>query len=66
MPIAATKTAHRSAKSAFGCRRAPLLRHADPHALGIRCFVNDELRHLVTLWDQMAELSQAMTLEPAT
>ena len=43
----------------------------DPHALGIRCFVNGELRqnsntrHLVfNLWDQIAELSQAMTLEP--
>jgi 2-keto-4-pentenoate hydratase/2-oxohepta-3-ene-1,7-dioic acid hydratase in catechol pathway len=43
----------------------------DPHALGIRCFVNSELRqnsntrHFVfTLWDQIAELSQAMTLEP--
>jgi 2-keto-4-pentenoate hydratase/2-oxohepta-3-ene-1,7-dioic acid hydratase in catechol pathway len=43
----------------------------DPHALGIRCFVNGELRqssstrHLVfDLWDQIAHLSQAMTLEP--
>jgi ureidoglycolate lyase len=44
---------------------------ADPHALGIRCFVNGELRqnsntrHFVfNIWDQIAELSQAMTLEP--
>lgn len=44
---------------------------SDPHALDIRCFVNGELRqnsntrHLVfNLWDQIAELSQAMTLEP--
>jgi ureidoglycolate lyase len=43
----------------------------DPHALDIRCFVNGELRqnsntrHLVfDLWDQIAHLSQAMTLEP--
>ena len=43
----------------------------DPHALDIRCFVNGELRqnsntrHLVfNLWDQIAELSAAMTLEP--
>ena len=43
----------------------------DPHALGIRCFVNGELRqnsntrHFVfNIWDQIAELSQAMTLEP--
>jgi 2-keto-4-pentenoate hydratase/2-oxohepta-3-ene-1,7-dioic acid hydratase in catechol pathway len=43
----------------------------DPHDLGIRCFVNGELRqnsntrHLVfDLWDQIAHLSQAMTLEP--
>jgi ureidoglycolate lyase len=43
----------------------------DPHALGIRCFVNGErrqnsnTRHLVfDLWDQIAHLSQAMTLEP--
>ena len=43
----------------------------DPHALDIRCFVNGELRqnsntrHLVfNLWDQIAHLSQAMTLEP--
>lgn len=43
----------------------------DPHALGLRCFVNDEKRqdsntqHLVfNLWDQIEHLSQAMTLEP--
>ena len=43
----------------------------DPHTLGVRCFVNRELRqnsntrHFVfTLWDQIAELSKAMTLEP--
>jgi 2-keto-4-pentenoate hydratase/2-oxohepta-3-ene-1,7-dioic acid hydratase in catechol pathway len=43
----------------------------DPHALGIRCYVNGEIRqnsntrHLVfDLWDQIAELSAAMTLEP--
>lgn len=44
---------------------------ADPHALGLRCFVNDEkrqdsnTRHLVfNIWDQIEHLSQAMTLEP--
>lgn len=44
---------------------------ADPHALGLRCFVNGEKRqdsntkHLVfNLWDQIEHLSQAMTLEP--
>ncbi len=44
---------------------------ADPHALGIRAFVNGEprqdsnTRHLVfDVWDQVAHLSQAMTLEP--
>ena len=44
---------------------------ADPHALGIRCLVNDEVRqdsntrHLVfNVWDQIEHLSQAMTLEP--
>jgi len=44
---------------------------ADPHALSIRCLVNGEVRqdsntrHLVfDLWDQIAHLSQAMTLEP--
>lgn len=43
----------------------------DPHRLDIRCFVNGELRqssntrHLVfNLWEQVAHLSQAMTLEP--
>ncbi|MBS0473231.1 MAG: fumarylacetoacetate hydrolase family protein [Proteobacteria bacterium] len=44
---------------------------ADPHALGLRCFVNGEkrqdsnTRHLVfDIWDQIEHLSQAMTLEP--
>jgi ureidoglycolate lyase len=43
----------------------------DPHALGIRCFVNSEMRqnsnteHLVfNVWDQIAHVSQAMTLLP--
>lgn len=43
----------------------------DPHRLGIRCFVNGELlqnsntRHLVfNVYDQIAHLSKAMTLEP--
>ena len=43
----------------------------DPHVLGLRSFVNGELRqnsntrHLVfNVWQQIAELSQAMTLEP--
>jgi 2-keto-4-pentenoate hydratase/2-oxohepta-3-ene-1,7-dioic acid hydratase in catechol pathway len=43
----------------------------DPHALAIRCEVNGEVRqtsntrHLVfNVWDQIEELSQAMTLEP--
>jgi 2-keto-4-pentenoate hydratase/2-oxohepta-3-ene-1,7-dioic acid hydratase in catechol pathway len=43
----------------------------DPHALSIRCLVNGEVRqesntrHLVfKLWDQIEQLSQAMTLEP--
>ena len=43
----------------------------DPHVLSIRCFVNGQLRqnsntrHLVfDIWDQVAELSQAMTLKP--
>jgi 2-keto-4-pentenoate hydratase/2-oxohepta-3-ene-1,7-dioic acid hydratase in catechol pathway len=43
----------------------------DPHALGIRCLVNGELRqnsntrHLVfNVFDQIALLSEAMTLEP--
>jgi ureidoglycolate lyase len=44
---------------------------ADPHALAIRCLVNGEVRqdsntqHLVfNVWDQIAHLSDAMTLEP--
>ena len=43
----------------------------DPHVLDIRCFVNGELRqnsntkHLVfNVYDQIAQLSQAKTLEP--
>ncbi len=43
----------------------------DPHTLGIRGIVNGEVRqdsntrHLVfNVWDQLAELSQVMTLEP--
>lgn len=43
----------------------------DPHALGLRCFVNGEKRqdsstsHLVfNIWEQIEHLSQAMTLEP--
>jgi ureidoglycolate lyase len=43
----------------------------DPHVLGLRSYVNGELRqnsntrHLVfNIWQQIAELSQAMTLEP--
>ncbi|UVO53764.1 fumarylacetoacetate hydrolase family protein [Sphingomonas sp. SUN039] len=43
----------------------------DPHALNIRAWVGDELRqnsntrHLVfDIWDQIAHLSHAMTLEP--
>lgn len=43
----------------------------DPHALGIRCLVNGELRqnsntrHLIfNVFDQIAHLSQALTLEP--
>jgi ureidoglycolate lyase len=43
----------------------------DPHGLGVRSFVNGELRqnsntrHLIfNIWQQIAELSQAMTLEP--
>jgi ureidoglycolate lyase len=42
----------------------------DPHRFGIKAFVNDEVRqdsntsHLVfNVWDQVSELSQAMTLE---
>ena len=44
---------------------------ADPHALGLGCFVNGEKRqdsntkHLVfNIWAQIEHLSQAMTLEP--
>jgi len=44
---------------------------SDPHALGLRCFVNGQKRqdsntkHLVfNIWDQIEHLSQAMTLEP--
>lgn len=44
---------------------------ADPHALGLRCFVNGAKRqdsnskHLVfNIWEQIEHLSQAMTLEP--
>lgn len=43
----------------------------DPHNLGIRCFVNDEMRQesntknlVFDLWEQIEHLSQAMTLEP--
>ena len=43
----------------------------DPHNLGVRCFVNGEKRqdsntkHLVfNVYDQVEELSKAMTLEP--
>lgn len=43
----------------------------DPHSLGVRCFVNGEKRQdsntknfVFDLWDQIAYLSQAMTLEP--
>lgn len=43
----------------------------DPHGLAIKCFVNGELRqnsntkHLVfNVWDQVEELSKAMTLKP--
>jgi len=44
---------------------------ANPHGLGLRCFVNGEKRqdsstkHLVfDIWDQIEHLSHAMTLEP--
>ena len=44
---------------------------ADPHALGLRCFVNSEKRQdsntknlVFSIWDQIEHLSQAMTLEP--
>jgi 2-keto-4-pentenoate hydratase/2-oxohepta-3-ene-1,7-dioic acid hydratase in catechol pathway len=43
----------------------------DPHALGIRCLVNGEVRQnsntrelVFNIYDQIAHLSQAMTLEP--
>lgn len=43
----------------------------DPHALSIKCFINGELRQnsntkylVFNIWDQIAELSQAMTLKP--
>jgi 2-keto-4-pentenoate hydratase/2-oxohepta-3-ene-1,7-dioic acid hydratase in catechol pathway len=43
----------------------------DPHELGIRCIVNDETRQnsntgnlVFNVWDQLAHLSQVMTLEP--
>jgi 2-keto-4-pentenoate hydratase/2-oxohepta-3-ene-1,7-dioic acid hydratase in catechol pathway len=43
----------------------------DPHGLGIRCFVNGDKRQdsntknlVFNVWDQIAHLSQAMTLEP--
>lgn len=43
----------------------------DPHALGIRCFVNGEMRQnsntgnlVFNVYDQIALLTQAMTLEP--
>ena len=44
---------------------------ADPHALSLRGWVNGELRQsshtslmIFNIWDQIAHLSQAMTLEP--
>jgi ureidoglycolate lyase len=43
----------------------------DPHALGIRCIVNGETRQdsnthnlIFNIWDQIAFLTEAMTLEP--
>jgi 2-keto-4-pentenoate hydratase/2-oxohepta-3-ene-1,7-dioic acid hydratase in catechol pathway len=43
----------------------------DPHRLGIRCLVNDVMRqnsntrHLIfNIWDQIAHVSQVVTLEP--
>ena len=43
----------------------------DPHALGLRCFVNGELRQendtsemIFNVWEQIAYLSTAFTLEP--
>jgi len=44
---------------------------ADPHALGLRCFVNGELRQdsntvelVYNVWDQISYLSTAFTLDP--
>jgi 2-keto-4-pentenoate hydratase/2-oxohepta-3-ene-1,7-dioic acid hydratase in catechol pathway len=44
---------------------------SDPHALELRCWVNGELRQhsntqqmMHTVWDQIAQLTQVMTLEP--
>lgn len=44
---------------------------ADPHTLGIRCYVNGELRQnsntaelVYNVWDQIAYLSTAFTLDP--
>ncbi len=43
----------------------------DPHSLGLRCYVNGELRQdgntsglIYDVWDQIAYLSQAFTLDP--
>lgn len=43
----------------------------DPHRLGVRCFVNGQRRQnsntknlIFNVWDQIAYVSQAMTLEP--
>jgi len=43
----------------------------DPHALGLRCFVNGELRQdsnteelVYSIWDQISYLSTAFTLDP--
>lgn len=43
----------------------------DPHSLGIRCFVNGDKRQdsntsnlVFDIWDQIAHVSQVMTLEP--
>ena len=43
----------------------------DPHTLGLRCFVNSELRQssntsemISNIWQQIAYLSTAFTLEP--
>lgn len=44
---------------------------ADPHNLGVRCFVNGQKRQesntrnfVFDIWDQIAHVSQVMTLEP--